>query len=184
MTALNEIAKLQIGLPEITKKLSYDYEYDCIFPSALDENNILGDIGKLKRNDLVNPESFIKSGDILIKRINPTYVNLIKKDHRKTITTRNVILIRAKEGFYPAFIAAHLEGAGLRRLYHYTKSSTVNMSLSVRVMNRMEIPDISLEEQKAIGNIWLMSKEKILLFNKAIKAEEERMKSIIQEITT
>ena len=128
-----------------------------ITQAALKENNVT----EIKEDYIdFNLETCIKpeKNDILIKRNNPTYVNIFDDD-RETYLGNNLVIVRTKQiGVkYLAFIIEQK----LAKLNALTNNSTLSKALNREMLEQIEVAEIDKFKQKIIGEIWLLNKKKI-----------------------
>lgn len=183
---LNEISEIITGMPEVkkgdNKKL---YKYFCIQPSSLNINNEeIVDFIEIEKEKPIDENIKIKKGDILIKRIGPTFVYLATYDYKNTCVTSNIILIRPKDNIISEYLAAYLEIQGLKTLKHYTQKGVTIHSISKKELSIIKIPILDKKEQEILGKYWFLKKHKTNLLNKLIVMENNLAKSLFNKILT
>lgn len=98
-------------------------------------------------------EMKINFGDIVIKRITPTYVNYISGISDDLYAGNNLIIVTAKENIYPKYLAAILNEK-MSAFSTETSVGAVMKSISRPDLEAMTIPVIAYEKQIAAGNLW------------------------------
>lgn len=98
-------------------------------------------------------EMKINSGDIVIKRITPTYVNYISEISDDLYAGNNLIIVTAKEKIYPKYLGAILNEK-MPAFSTETSVGAVMKSISRPDLEAMTIPVIAYEKQIAAGNLW------------------------------
>lgn len=100
----------------------------------------------------------IYKGDIIIKRIQPSYINYVDEDLPDTYAYNNLIIVRTKD-----INAKYLATVLNYKIKEISLSSSVGSTMPSIGRNELEqfiIPIPSIETQKLIGEIWHKSIEK------------------------
>ena len=153
---IKDICTLLFSIP-IKNKLPIVGKNFWITQADLKENNVT----EIKEDYIdFNLETCIKpeKNDILIKRNNPTYVNIFDDD-RETYLGNNLVIVRTKQidVKYLAFIIEQK----LAKLNALTNNSTLSKALNREMLEQIEVAEIDKFKQKIIGEIWLLNKKKI-----------------------
>jgi restriction endonuclease S subunit len=179
---LGEIAEIIAGIPEEKKKGDKEYKYFCIQPSHLNNNNKLLKFDVVYRAKPINEKALVKKEDILIKRLSPSYINLVTDSYKNAYVTSNIMIVRCNEKIISDYLAAILEVQGLRTLKHHTKRGVTVQTISKKELSLIEIPMPDLHTQKILGEIWLLNKCKQKLLNDWIIKENDFIKSLFNTI--
>jgi restriction endonuclease S subunit len=179
---LGEIAEIIVGIPEEKKKGDKEYKYFCIQPSHLNNNNKLLKFDVVYRAKPINEKALVKKEDILIKRLSPSYINLVADSYKNAYVTSNIMIVRCNEKIISDYLAAILEVQGLRTLKHHTKRGVTVQTISKKELSLIEIPMPDLHTQKILGEIWLLNKCKQKLLNDWIIKENDFIKSLFNTI--
>ena len=93
----------------------------------------------------------ICSGDIIIKRISPSFVNYIDKIDDNVYAAGNLIIITAKtvDQKYLAYIL-NIE---IPKITQSLSGSSIP-AISIGDLEEVKIPFIPIDRQRAIGNFW------------------------------
>lgn len=178
---LGELCEIITGVPDEKKSDNAKFSYMYIQPSCLSEFNEVSNMSQVYRQTEVKKKSIVLHNDILVKRIGPTHVNIIKNPKSNTYVSSNLLIIRAHE-FNVEYIAMVLESRGLSLLTHYTKKGVTVQTVSKKELGQIDIPIISKEKQLALGNLWNDNKLKLRLLNKLIDQEKKIMKSALLKV--
>jgi restriction endonuclease S subunit len=179
---LGEIAEIIAGIPEEKKKGNKEYKYFCIQPSHLNDNNKLLKFDVVYRTKPINEKALVKKEDILVKRLNPSSINLVMDSYKNTYVTSSLMIIRCKEKYIPDYLAAILEIQGLTTLKHYTKRGITVQTISKKEIRNITIPFPDIKTQKLLGKIWLLNKNKQKLLNDWVIKENDFIKSLFNTI--
>ena len=142
------------------------------------ENNQISKIdidNKFKKDEAV----LIKKNDILIKRINPSYINLIENIDNKVYAGNNLIIIRPKD-IDAKYLAAILNS----NIQEFSKINSVGAiipSIGRRELEEFEIEICSKEKQIALGEYWIKTINKRVLESKKIELEKQKSVAMINK---
>ena len=116
-------------------------------------------------------------GDIIIKRINPQFVNLVTNISHETYASNNLFIVRAEkiDASYLTFILS----SKIKQISERQSVGSVLPSLGRKEIEEIPIPLVPLEKQKALGNLWLSSTQKKNLKNKLTELEYKKENYII-----
>ncbi len=103
-------------------------------------------------------ELLIRPGDIVVKRISPTFVNYIEEIPDGFYAGNNLILITAKDGTSPKYLAMILNEK-ISEIAVATSVGAVMKSVSRTDLEDLEVPMIPYEKQCAVGELWYSSIE-------------------------
>jgi len=179
---LGDIAEIIAGIPEEKKKGNKEYKYFCIQPSHLNDNNKLLKFDVVYRTKPINEKALVKKEDILIKRLSPSYINLVMGSYENAYITSNIIIVRCNEKIISDYLAAILEVQGLTTLKHYTKRGITVQTISKKELNNINISLPDIKTQKILGEMWLLNKRKQKLLNDLTIKENDFIKSLFDTI--
>ena len=171
---LKDIAEIKFCILEKGNEEKY-----LLTPANLLEDNQISKIEKdekFKRDESV----ILKKGDIILKRINPTYVNYIDKDYANVYVGNNLIIIRAKE-IDSKYLAAILN-ANIRKYSERNSVGSIIPSIGRKDIEEMKIIVCERRKQEIIGNYWIKTIEKRILERKIIELEKKKNMLIINKI--
>ena len=95
----------------------------------------------------------IRSGDIIIKRIAPTFVNFIDSIQDETYAGNNLIIVTPKEGIYPKYLAMVLN-ENILSISEESSIGAVIRSVSRKNLEALKISLLPYEKQQVIGDLW------------------------------
>lgn len=169
---LKEIADIKFCL---ANKETIDREVNALTPLNLLENNVIKDIileNKIKADDTTR----ILNEDIVIKRINPLFVNYIDNIDNEVYAAGNLIIVRSSV-VYPKYLAYILNDL----IKKITQSSVgVKIPAIGRVdLEEIQVPIISQTKQVAIGELWYKGLELYKLNAKLNDLQKLKMNTIL-----
>ena len=152
-----------------------------LLPSNLFENNIIhipSEPDKIEMSERFE----LQTGDILLKRLNPVFVNIFDGNCNFPIYASNNIIILRSKSYSPFFLAAMLEQDGISKLNHFAQSGTRIQTISVRQLSDLTIRIPDIKKQKIIGGIWQTNNEKKRWLTNLHIEEEKLIKAVIKRI--
>lgn len=167
---LCEIAEIKFSFPEKYKKNETGELAIWATAALLQKNNVFGEF-QLDEGLKPSDQLELLKNDIIIKRINPTYVNFNDKTFNKCFVGNNLIIVRVKKEFYAKYIAFVLNEA-IEKFVKDSSSGSVIPSISKYEFDNMllEVPP-SMKLQEAIGEIWYLGIEKKKLIQRLSELE-------------
>ena len=164
----------------------FDKENDenslIITPSNLLDNNIFIGLDKACVSERSNKKFLLKTGDILIKRLNPVFVNVFTQMDYPAHASSNVIVVRPEEEYFSDYLAAIFGIKGVESMTHYVKKGVTIQALSAKELSELRIPMVSIDEQQKIGTLWKLYQRKRILQEKLIETEGLFMSNALKMI--
>lgn len=151
---LCEVAKIILPLPNKKTTLSLDEQkhINLITPANLCDHNKVLRI-ETSFDYSMREEWLVKNNDIIIKRVNPQFVNILESVQSDTYTASNLIIIRPI-GIYPRYLACILSRLAIK-IAKSTTGRSINMQgLSTKDLATLIVPIPPLKQQELIGNMW------------------------------
>lgn len=110
-------------------------------------------------NHLIPPEDLeIHPGDIIVKRITPTFINYIETIPNGFYAGNNLIILTAKEGVSPKYLAMILNDE-ITEIAVLASIGAVMKSIARADLEELEIPVPDYEKQQIIGELWYQTIE-------------------------
>lgn len=131
---------------DLTNKAEYDFE-----------------VSKYKVDD----DAIIEDGSIIIKRVSPTGIAYVEKTEQDLYVSGNMVLVKAID-INPKYLACVLNKK-IPKIIKAIEHTRIPV-LTRQTIDEIDIPNISPQQQKAIGELWAsnyklneLKKRKILL---------------------
>ncbi len=173
---LSEIADIIFSFPDKDKNAVADW----IYPAFLFEDNVITET-KTENNLKTNLACRIKIGDIIIKRIQPQYVNFVSNKIDAYIG-QNLVIVRSRGQIEPKYLAYLLERK-LNKLYKDTAGAVLT-AISRKSFDEFDIGELPLiREQNAIGELWWLEKERRKLYKKLLYKEKQQLEYKLKNFT-
>jgi restriction endonuclease S subunit len=168
---LKDIAEIKFCL-SVTSKVEFQDKRRIVTPSSFLENNVL--VGIVEDDKLkISDDMKISKGDIVIKRIGPSFVNYIECIDDDVYAGGNLIIVRAKEvnEKYLAFVL----NENVKKIIASLVGTKIP-AIGRNDLEDVEIPLLSLQQQIAIGEIWFNSIKLKKLKQQLYDLENEKLK--------
>lgn len=169
---LADVAQIRLCL---TQKQTADKMYKILTPIKLLEHNI---IDGYVLDDKIRADKTTKvcSGDIIIKRISPSFVNYIDNIDDNVYAAGNLIIITAKtvDSKYLAYIL-NIE---IPKITQSLSGSSIP-AINIGDLEEIKIPFLSIEKQRVIGTFWQKSIEIYKLKTRLNELEQIKAKNIL-----
>jgi restriction endonuclease S subunit len=174
---LKDVAIINFGVLERSEREYKGVQW--ITTANLLSNNVLA---KYEQNLSFKPfESLsVKSGDVLLRRITPSYVNYLQETVPNSYIANNLIIVRATERVDSKYLAYYLDKS-LTRIIKKAAKGTVLPTLARQDLSEFEIILPSREVQHIVGNIWFLSMEKAKLQEKLNDLENRKLDYLLNE---
>lgn len=178
---LGEVADIIAGLTgfESTGR----YKYQVIQPINLSEDGELAGTTFLCRSDPLPQKQLLVPGDILIKRLNPSYVFQINAPVKDLTFSQNMFAIRPKDGIDSNYLAFLLEQQDvLGEIMHVTGKASVVKAISAKMLNDVVVPIPPYERQQTVGRLWTLFRKRRRLLHKYIQENDALESSLATKI--
>ena len=129
----------------------------------------------IKNLDKSYDRYLLKDNSIIVSRLAPFKIGSVDKLKTRVLANGNLFFLELNEDkVNKDFLAAYLQSRiGLREIEKYAKGSTMK-TISIRDLEKVKIPKISMEKQIEIG-------ESFVLLNSEFKAIKKRAEEIAKE---
>ena len=156
-----------------------------VTPANLQEHNVITEIDG-DNNLIPDVNLLIANHDILIKRINTSFISYIAECENNFYASNNLFILRA-HNINPKYLAFTLDVL-ISEISKNLSKGTVFCSLSKKDLEGLEIPHVPEKQQEIIGNAWFYSTEKMKLAKKIadleFQKEQQQLKKLYLEINS
>ena len=172
---LGEVAEITPGIAGLTSKGAYSYQ--VILPNSFTSTGRLEKPETQYREEKVSDQQLLAANDILVKRLNPSYVYVVEPQTTEMVASPNLLVVRPNEGIAPLYLGYLLEQKEIiEQVANVTGNAAAIKAVSAKKLSEVVIPMIPLSEQMAVGELWRLSRRrKQLLFDYI--AESDRLLS-------
>lgn len=174
---LGDVAEIMAGLTGFSDKGKY--RYNVVQPNSFTDTGLMNEADVQRRGDELADKQLLSVGDILVKRLNPSFVHVVTLESVGMVASQNILVVRPGAEIDPDYLGYLLEQKEiLGQVEHVTGSAAAIKAVSVKKLAGITIPVISLAEQRKAGAIWKLSRKRKQLLNEYM-TENDRLVSLL-----
>ncbi len=174
---LGDIAEIIAGATGFDTEGTYAYR--VVLPNSFSDTGFMNDVPVQYRNDEISNDLLLSPSDILIKRLNPSFVHVVAEESAGMAASQNLLVVRPSENVDPFYLGYLLEQKEIiGQVEHLTGSAAVIKAVSVKKLADIKVPIIPLEQQRKVGEIWKLSRKRKQLLNEYME-ESDRLVSML-----
>ena len=174
---LGDVAEIMAGLTGFSDKGKY--RYNVVQPNSFTDTGLMNEADVQRRGDELADKQLLSVGDILVKRLNPSFVHVVTLESVGMVASQNILVVRPGAEIDPDYLGYLLEQKEiLGQVEHVTGSAAAIKAVSVKKLAGITIPVISLAEQRTVGAVWKLSRKRKQLLNEYM-TENDRMVSLL-----
>ena len=179
---LGNIAEIMTGMSGLEPEGAY--RYLVVQPNSFSDTGRLEPLETQYRQDEVPPQQMLKAGDVLLKRLNPSFVHAVETAQEGMVASPNLLVVRPGEGVDPFYLACLLEQKDIiGQVEHVSGNTAAIKAISIKKLAEISIPIAPMEEQKRLGEIWKLTRKRKQLLRDYI-AEGDRLVSMMASTIT
>ena len=132
---LGDIAEIIAGAAGFEDKGAYCYR--IVQPNSFNDTGFMSDVIVQYRSDEISEKLLLSSGDILVKRLNPSFVHVVAEDSVGMTASQNLLVVRPSgevDPFYLGYLLEQKEIIG--QVEHVTGSAAAMDKIKVAVLNQ------------------------------------------------
>ena len=174
---LGDVAEIMAGLTGFSDKGKY--RYNVVQPNSFTDTGLMNEADVQRRGDELADKQLLSVGDILVKRLNPSFVHVVTLESVGLVASQNLLVVRPGQEIDPDYLGYLLEQKDiLGQVEHVTGSTTAIKAVSVKKLAGITIPVIPLTEQRKVGAVWKLSRKRKQLLNEYM-TESDRLVSLL-----
>ena len=174
---LGDVAEIMAGLTGFSGKGKY--RYNVVQPNSFTDTGLMNEADVQRRGDELADKQLLSVGDILVKRLNPSFVHVVTLESVGMVASQNILVVRPGAEIDPDYLGYLLEQKEiLGQVEHVTGSAAAIKAVSVKKLAGITIPVISLAEQRKVGAVWKLSRKRKQLLNEYM-TENDRLVSLL-----
>lgn len=174
---LGDVAEIMAGLTGFADKGKY--RYSVVQPNSFTDTGLMNEVDKQRRSDELAEKQLLSVGDILVKRLNPSFVHVVTLESVGMVASQNLLVVRPSAEIDPDYLGYLLEQKDiLGQVEHVTGSAAAIKAVSVKKLAGIMIPIIPLPEQRKVGAIWKLGRKRKQLLNEYM-TENDRLVSLL-----
>lgn len=174
---LGEVAEVMTGVAGFGN--DGEYRYKVVQPNSFNDTGIMSMVEQQQRNDEISEKQMLVIGDILVKRLNPSFVHVVALESVGMVASQNLLVVRPYveiDPYYLGYLLEQKEVVG--QVEHVTGSAAAIKAISVKKLAAITIPVITMAEQRKVGEIWKLSRKRKKLLNEYM-SENDRLVSML-----
>ena len=180
---LGTIAEILAGITGLGE--NGEYTFRVIQPNNFSETGTLDELEIQSRKDAISQQLALQTGDILIKRLNPSFVYVVSNNEAGAIASQNLLIVRPGEEIDPLYLACLLEQKEIiGQIEHVSGTSAAIKAISQKKLTEITIPVIPMKEQKKVGGIWQLTRKRKALLKEYIADNDKLVSMLVSRITT
>ena len=174
---LGDIAEIMAGIPGFADKGRYKYK--VVQPNSFTDTGAMNAVETQKRGDEISQRQLLAPGDILVKRLNPSFVHVVTLESAGMAVSQNLLVVRPGNEVEPYYLGYLLEQKEiLGQVEHVTGSAAAIKAISIKKLADIMVPIIPLTDQRKVGEVWKLSRKRKQLLNDYM-AESDRLVSML-----
>lgn len=178
---LGDVAEIMAGLTGFADKGKY--RYSVVQPNSFTDTGLMNEVDVQRRSDELINKQLLSVGDILVKRLNPSFVHVVALESVGMVASQNILVVRPGAEIDPDYLGYLLEQKDiLGQVEHVTGSAAAIKAVSVKELAGITIPVIPLLEQRKVGAIWKLSRKRKQLLNEYMTENDRLMSSLVSQI--
>lgn len=180
---LGELAEILAGIPNTVQ--TGDHSYKIIQPNSFNDVGELDALETQSREEKVSLKLLLLPGDILVKRLNPSFVYVVRDEDKGSVASQNLLVVRSKPEIDPLYLACLLEQREIvGQVEHVSGTSAAIKAISQKKLAEIMIPVVPLAEQRKLGEIWRLSRKRKALLREYITESDRLVAMMTSKITT
>lgn len=161
---LGEVTSILPGLFPQETRTAEPIVYPAVLPQQLTESGIIGEFGEVFRDAPCTPAQILRSGDLLLRRLNPEFAVSFEETGASVVPSANVYVIRPRHGLDPNFLEFLFSKTGLLKRSLRLEGLKTTAAITLAQLSDCLIPLPPIDVQWEIGGLWkLAQKRKRLL---------------------
>lgn len=180
---LGAVAEILAGVTGLGEDGAYAYR--VIQPNSFSDTGELDELETQTRKDAAASQLVLRVGDILVKRLNPSFVYIVSDSEAGAVASQNLLVVRPGAGIDPQYLACLLEQKEIvGQVEHVSGTSAAIKAISQKKLAEIMIPVVPLAEQRKLGEIWRISRKRKALLREYITENDRLVSMLASKITT
>lgn len=180
---LGSVAEILAGVTGLGEDGAYAYR--VIQPNSFSDTGELDELETQTRKDAAASQLVLRVGDILVKRLNPSFVYIVSDSEAGAVASQNLLVVRPGAGIDPQYLACLLEQKeAIGQVEHVSGTAAAIKAISQKKLAEIQIPVVPLAEQRKLGEIWRISRKRKALLREYITENDRLVSMLASKITT
>lgn len=180
---LGEMAEIFAGISGLGD--SGEFAFKVIQPNSFSDLGAIESIETQYHKEDIGKKLSLQAGDILVKRLNPSYVFVVSDDEAGAVASQNLLVVRPGPEIDPLYLACMLEQKEvISQVEHVSGTSAAIKAVSQKKLAEIMIPFIPLSDQKRLGEVWRLARKRKALLREYIEENDKLVSMLVLKITT
>lgn len=180
---LGSVAEILVGVTGLGE--SGEYEYRVIQPNSFSDTGTLDALEIQFREDAVGAQLVLRAGDILVKRLNPSFVYVVSHNEAGAVASQNLLIVRPESEIDPQYLACLLEQKEvIGHVEHVSGTASAIKAISQKKLAEIQIPIVLPAEQRRLGEIWRLARKRKALLREYIIENDKLVSMLVSKIMT
>lgn len=162
-----------------------EYEYSVIQPTNFSDTGTLEILEKQSRREEVSQKLVLQAGDILVKRLNPSFVYVVSEKEIGAVASQNLLVVRPGPEINSLYLACLMEQKEIiGQVEHVSGTSAAIKAISQKKLAEITIPVIPMADQIRIGQAWRLARKRKALLQAYINENDKLVSMLVTKIIT
>lgn len=179
--SLGAVAEILAGVTCLGER--GEYKFRVIQPNSFSDTGTLDALEIQPRKDAVGAQLVLQDGDILVKRLNPSFVYVVSHNEVGAVASQNLLVVRPGPKIDPQYLACLLEQKEIiGQVEHVSGTTSAIKAISQKKLAEIQIPIVPLAEQRRLGEVWRLVRKRKALLREYIIANDKLVSTLVSKI--
>ena len=180
---LKAIAEIFAGVTGLGE--NGDYSYKVVQPNSFSDTGALDELEIQSRKETISPQLTLHAGDILVKRLNPSFVYVVSDNEAGAVASQNLLIVRPGPEMDPQYLACLLEQKDVvGQAEHVSGTTAAIKTISQKKLAEVTIPVVPMPDQRKLGELWWLARKRKSLLREYISENDRLVSMLVSRITT
>lgn len=180
---LGSVAEILAGVTGLGENGTYAYR--VIQPNSFSDTGELDELETQPRKDAASSQLLLRAGDILVKRLNPSFVYAVTDNEAGAVASQNLLVVRPRPEIDPQYLACLLEQKEIiGQVEHVSGTAAAIKAISQKKLAEIQIPIVPPSEQRKLGEVWRLTRKRKALLREYITESDRLVSMLVSKITT
>ncbi len=184
-----DIANVGSGLVVSRKKAMHQSEVIKIYKQlnlmAVNKNGYIDfdELEDLPVKDYIDYNNLTHKGDIVVRLTAPFTAVYITEKFENIVISSNFCVVRCKENYCNEFLSYFINSDKARKAIFSNLQGSIMKNINISAITELEVPDISIAKQIALGKLMSVQTEKLIVLEKLKELQIKLQKVLIDSFS-
>src|SRR5690625_3449991 len=186
---LGEISQIESGLilsrKRARNKLELEKKYKILSLNNIEPHGDFNEeeLERFSSNEILGDHYFTQIGKILL-RLNEPFTSVCIQEHQAGVLIPSyfVSIEITHEEYLPEYVSWYLNTSNVKREFFRSQSGTITPNINQKIIRKLQIPKLSLSEQKNITQLHQLYLRERRLLNDLIEQKDQYYQAITNKI--